>query len=300
MSPQVSVVVGTYNSQRFLAPALDSLLAQTLREFELIAVDDGSTDHTAEILEDYQAKDSRVRLIRIKHSGIVQGLNTGLEAAQCEIIAHADADDLHHPDRLRKQFDFLQANPQVVAVGSRLEVIEPYGSPLRITNHKLTHEEIEAEHLAGSGWALANPAATFRKSVALKVGGFRTDYPFSEDFDFYVRMAEAGQLANLPEALVKYRLHSSSCNWKHHGTQMNNKPALLSEAYRRRGKTMPAGIAFPSAWDRPPGGRYVSWVWAALKDKNVAGARKHAWSALKSAPLSVATWRAGYCALRGY
>ncbi len=298
--PKVSVVVGAYNAQRFLAQTLDSLLAQTFSDFELIVVDDGSTDRTFAILKEYQARDARVRPLQIPHGGIVDAANAGLAAARSDLIARADADDLYLPDRLQKQFDFLTAHPEVVAVGSRMQVIEPFGSPLRITDHKLTHEEIEAEFLRGSGWALPQPAAMLRKSAALKAGGYRHDYPYSEDFDLFLRLAEVGRLANLPDVLVKYRLHASSSNWKNSHTQMSNKPALLAEAYRRRGLMMPQGMKFPSAWDQPPAARYISWIWAALRDKNIRGARRHAWSALKCAPGSTLAWRAAYCALRGY
>lgn len=299
-SPKVSVVIAAFNAERFLAPALDSLLAQTLVDFELIVVDDGSRDRTFQIIKQYQARDARVQGIQIAHGGIVDAVNAGLDAARCELIARADADDLHMPDRLQKQFDYLQAHPEVVAVGSRMQVIEPYGSPLYVTAHKPTHEEIEAEFFRGSGWSLPQPAAMLRKSVALKVGGYRRDYPYSEDFDLFLRMAEVGRLANLPDVLVQYRLHTASCNWNYDRTQMINKPKLLAEAYRRRGLEMPVDLKFGASWQLPKARQYSYWLWSALKDKNVRGARRHAWSLLKSAPLSRLSWRGAFCAVRGY
>jgi glycosyltransferase involved in cell wall biosynthesis len=299
-TPTVSIVIGAYNAERYLALTLDSLLAQTLRDFELIVVDDGSEDRTFEILKQYEAKDSRVRPIRIAHGGIVDAANAGLNAARAEFIARADADDIHLPERLQKQVDYLNAHPEVVAVGSRMQMIEPYGSPLRDSEHKLTHEEIEAALLTADGWALPQPAAMLRKSVAMKVGAYRKDYLWSEDLDLFLRMAEVGKLANLPDVLVKYRIHPNSTNWKKRDIQMANKPKLIREAYERRGKTPPADINFKMPWDQPAGERYTFWVWCALKDKNVFGARKHAVSALKAAPLSTASWKAAYCALRGY
>jgi glycosyltransferase involved in cell wall biosynthesis len=298
--PKVSVVIGAFNAQRFLASAIDSLLVQTLADFELIVVDDGSQDRTFEILKKYEVQDSRVRGIQIAHGGIVDAANAGLEAARCDLIARADADDLSLPDRLAKQFEYMQAHPEVVAVGSRMQVIEPYGSPLYITRHKLSHEEIEADFFQGSGWALPQPAAMLRKSVALKVGGYRHDYPCSEDFDLFLRMGEAGRLANLPDVLVAYRLHSGSTNWKNDRTQMRNKPRLLAEAYRRRGREAPVDLKFGTSWQAPKVQQYTYWFWSALKNKNVSGARRHAWSLLKSTPLSISAWRAAYCAVRGY
>ena len=299
-APLISIVIGAYNAQRYLAQTLDSLLAQTLRDFELIVVDDGSEDATFDILKQYEARDSRVRPILIPHGGIVDAANAGLNAARSELIARADSDDIHMPDRLQKQYDFLNAHPEIVAVGSRMLVIEPYGSPLRESEHKLTHEEIEAELLCADGWALPQPAAMMRKSVAMKVGAYRHDYPWSEDLDLFLRMAEVGRLANLPDILVKYRIHPGSTNWKKHGIQKNNKPRLIAEAYQRRGKPMPASVKFPDFAKEPAAERYCSWIWKTLKDKNIYGARRHAIAALKAAPFSTLTWKAAYCALRGY
>jgi glycosyltransferase involved in cell wall biosynthesis len=298
--PTISIVIGAYNAQRYLAQTLDSLLDQTLRDFELIVVDDGSEDCTFQILKEYESRDPRVRPLRIPHGGIVDAANAGLQAARAELIARADSDDIHMPDRLQKQLDYLNAHPDIVAVGSRMVVIEPYGSPLMVSEHKLTHDEIEAELLTGDGWALPQPAAMLRKSVAMKVGAYRHDYPWSEDLDLFLRMAEVGRLANLPDFLVKYRVHPGSTNWKKHEIQKNNKPKLIREAYERRGRVMPEGLKFTDESKQPAVERYISWVWKTLKDKNVYGARRHALAALKAAPFSTLTWRAAYCALRGY
>ena len=298
--PTVSIVIGAYNAQRYLAQTLDSLLAQTLGDFELIVVDDGSEDRTFEILKAYESRDSRVRPIRIPHGGIVDAANAGMYAARAPLIARADADDIHLPNRLAMQVDYLAQHPDVVAVGSRMQVIEPYGSPIKITDHSLTHEEIERRLLNGDGWALPQPAAMLRKAVALKVGAYRHDYPWSEDLDLFLRMSEVGKLANLPDTLVKYRIHPGSTNWKKHDIQMDNKPRILREAYARRGKAPPLEFKFPNPWEQPAVERYTFWVWCALKDRNVYGARRHAWSALRLSPFSSSTWRAAYCALRGH
>ena len=299
-TPTVSIVMGAFNARRFIAEAIRSLLAQTFSDFELIVVDDGSTDDTLQILRSFAKRDSRVWPIQIAHGGIVAAANAGLQAARAELIARADADDVSLPQRLQKQFDFLQANPQVVAVGSRMIVVEPYGSPLRTTEHRLDHESIESELLAGSGWALPQPAAMFRKSAVARVGGYRNDYPWSEDLDLFLRLAEIGRLANLPDALVKYRVHPNSTNWRHAQTQLANKPKLLAEAYRRRGRPMPTELTFKDYWNQPPAERFANWVWYALRDGNIRGARRHACSALKTAPFSLLSWRATYWAIRGY
>jgi glycosyltransferase involved in cell wall biosynthesis len=298
--PTVSIVIGAYNAQRYLAQTLDTLLAQTLADFELIVVDDGSVDTTPDILENYRTKDPRVRPLRIPHGGIVEAANAGIDAARSELIARADADDLYLPDRLEKQVNYLAQHPEVVALGSRMMVIEPYGSPVRISDHKLTHEEIEADLLQGVGWAMPQPVSMLRRSVVLRVGGYRNKYPWSEDLDLFLRMAEVGRLANLPDVLAKYRHHPGSTNWRKHKIQLANKPQMLREAHERRGKQLPAGTTFSTPWVEPLGQKYTHWVWCALKDRNVAGARRHAVSALRASPLRPAVWRAAYCALRGH
>jgi glycosyltransferase involved in cell wall biosynthesis len=241
-----------------------------------------------------------MRPLRIPHGGIVDAANAGLNAARAELIARADADDIHMPQRLQKQVDYLDAHPEVVAVGSRMVVIEPYGSPVYWSDHKLTHEEIEAGLLGADGWALPQPAAMMRKSVAMKVGAYRNDYPWSEDLDLFLRMAEVGKLANLPDVLVKYRVHTGSTNWKKRDIQLRNKPLLITEAYQRRGKPVPAHMTFREYDDTPPAEKFKLWIWSTLKNKNVHAARKHAIAALRAAPFDTSIWRAAYCAMRGY
>jgi glycosyltransferase involved in cell wall biosynthesis len=299
-APAVSIVIGAYNAQRYLGQTLDTLLAQTFGDFELIVVNDGSTDHTADILADYEHKDKRIVPISIPHAGIVEAANAGLRAAKAELVARADSDDLYPADRLEKQARYLAAHPQCAVVGGRVQMIEPYGSPLKVTDQPTDHDSIEARLLKGDGSAIMQTTAMLRKSVALQAGFYRDKYPWSEDLDLFLRMAELGRLANLPDVLAKYRIHSSSTNWTKHDIQLRNKPALIREAHERRGRTPPTESKFANPWETPAAERYTFWVWCALKDKNVFGARRHAWSALKVSPFSTSTWRAAYCALRGH
>jgi hypothetical protein len=139
-------------------------------------------------------------------------------------------------------------------------VTEPYGSPIRTTDHRLDHESIESELLAGSGWALPQPAAMFRRSAAARVGDYRADYSWSEALDLFLRLAEIGRLENLPDALVKYRVHPRSTNWRHSRIQVANTPKLLAEAYRRRGRPMPVELTFKDYWNEPPAERFAHWV----------------------------------------
>jgi len=297
--PPISIVAAAYNAQRYLAEMLDSYLAQTFTDFELVVVDDGSTDATGEILRSYASKDSRVRPVPIPHAGIVGAANAGLEAARADLIARADADDIAMPNRLQKQFDFMLEHPEVVAVGSRLILIEPYGSPLCTTDHVLDHEAIDAGLMRGGGWFIPQPAAMIRREPTFRVGAYRKEYEWSEDLDLFLRLAEVGRLANIAEPLVKYRIHLNSSNHTKREIQLQLKSKLVAEAYARRGLQMPRELSFKMRPLEPAADRYMNWTWAALKDKNIRGARRHAFAALRHRPLNVNAWRAAYCALRG-
>jgi glycosyltransferase involved in cell wall biosynthesis len=297
-SPAVSVVAGAYNAQRYLPEMIESILEQTFRDFEFILVDDGSTDRTAQIISEYASKDARIRPIRIPHGGIVDAANTGLNAARAELIARADSDDVALPQRFERQVRYLAEHPECVCVGSRMLLIEPFGSPMGESVHKLTHEAIDAELLRGSGWAMPQPVAMMRKWAVEKVGGYRNEYLWSEDLDLFLRLSEVGRLANLPEALVKYRNHPGSTNHRRAKLQQELSQKCVIETYHRRGLSVPTDLNMMSG-DGRPADRYLNWAWAALRAQNVRGARRHAFAALRLEPFSLHAWKATYCAIRG-
>jgi len=299
-TPSISVVLGVYNCQRYIADAVEGILGQTFRDFEFIVVDDGSTDLTTDILRRYESKDERLRVVRIPHGGIVDAANAGLSIARALLIARADADDICLPDRFEKQFAYLAEHPEVVCLGSRMLVMEPYGSALGESDHKLTHEEIDAELLRGSGWAVPQPVAMMRMDAVLEVGGYRKEYLWSEDLDLFLRLAEVGRMANLPDVLVKYRTHPGSTNHLLPHVQVELTRKCIIETYRRRGLPAPADLNLMSPFQNRRVDKYIAWAWAALRDKNVKGAREHAIRAVRERPFAVEPWKAAYCAWRGH
>ena len=297
-TPAVSVVVGAYNAQRYLPEMIQSILDQTFRDFEFILVDDGSSDATPDIIATYAAKDGRIRPIRIPHGGIVDAANAGLEAARAELIARADSDDVALPQRFEKQVQYMAEHPECVCLGSRMLLIEPYGSPMGESVHRLTHEEIEADLLRGSGWAMPQPVVLMRKTAVMQVGAYRNEYLWSEDLDLFLRLSEVGRLANLPEVLVKYRNHPGSTNHRRARLQQELSRKCVIETYRRRGLGVPTDLNMMLPEGRPAD-RYLNWAWAALRARNIRGARRHALTALRLEPFSLHSWKATYCALRG-
>ena len=201
--PRVSVILPVYNGGRYLAAAVDSILAQTFRDFELIAVDDGSTDETLALLEQWARGDGRMLCVRQDHAGLIAALNRGLTLARGEFIARMDHDDISQPDRFARQVEFLDAHLDVAVVGSAVTLIDERGHAIRDVRYPETPAAIAEFLRAGS--ALAHPAVMMRRAAVIAVGGYRPAYQHAEDYDLWLRMAEEYALANLPDRLLLYR-----------------------------------------------------------------------------------------------
>ena len=289
-----------YNTERYVAEAARSVLGQTFGDFEFIIVDDGSTDRSPAILRDFAARDPRVRLVSRPNTGIVRAANEGIGLARGRYLARMDSDDVCLPRRFETQVRYLDEHPECVLVGSRVTVVDPYGSPVFDSGQKLTHEEIDAELLgSGGGWAIVQPSAMMRTETVRSVGGYRGRHNVSEDQDLFLRLAEVGRVANLPEPLLLYRRHYQSVMHTQWRQREEVKEKIVREAYERRGLPMPADWKFDD-WKPIPLARQLrEWGWAALKRGNASVARKHALGALGAAPLSGEAWKLMYCALRG-
>src|SRR5262249_36170786 len=140
----------------------------------------------------------------------VPWLNEGMRAARGEFIARMDADDVSLSQRFDRQVEYLRRQPDCVAVGCDMLMIDPDGDPLSKVTHDVEHEAIEANLLTGGLGVIAHPASMVRRSALLAVGGYREEFESIEDFDLWLRLAELGRLANLPEILFKYRLHHAN------------------------------------------------------------------------------------------
>jgi glycosyltransferase involved in cell wall biosynthesis len=194
-----------------LKETLESLSCQTLEDFEAIAVDDGSTDATSSILQEWAVVDERIQLIRQSHSGIVTALNAGMQACQSPLIARMDADDLAHPKRLALQAAFLEQHPEIAVVGCRVrgyppeDVRQGFSIYLDWQNSLLTNEDIRREMFIES--PLAHPSVIVRKEWFFKVGGYQ-EHGWPEDYDLWLRLYLAGaRFAKLPDILLDWREH---------------------------------------------------------------------------------------------
>ena len=234
--PQVSVVIPVWNGERHLKQAIESILAQDFRDFELIIVDDGSTDKTGEIIARY-AGDPRVRVHRQENQGLVAALNVGLKLSRADLIARLDADDIALPRRLSLQLAYLHRNPDVMAVGSAVELMDADGRTLGIRRYPIGKAMASRGLL--DGCTLAHPAVMMRKAAVEKVGGYRECFRHAEDYDLWLRLTDVGQVDNLPETLIRYRIHAQSVTKKHSARQsFAAKAALLLHRRSQAGKRL--------------------------------------------------------------
>ena len=244
-------------------------------------------------------RDDRIRLVPRVGEGYLVALNEMLGRARCDLVARMDADDIAMPDRLRQQAGYLRDHPSCLVVGSRIQVIDPDGDPLCLWNAEMTHAEIDAIHMEGSrGAVICHPSAMMRREAVLSAGGYRERFYTAEDLDLFLRLAERGELANLPEILLKYRLHPASVCHVQKPRQREAIEAAIAEARTRRGLTpapAPGGVSSPAV--RPRSRR--NWGWWALMSGHIATARKHALAGVAESPLSVATPGGSSSALEG-
>ncbi|TLM68900.1 MAG: glycosyltransferase [Deltaproteobacteria bacterium] len=209
MKPRVSVLLPVRNEERLLPAALASLQRQTLADWELVAVDDGSSDGTGAILDAAAATDSRIRVLHRPPSGLVTALNAGLAACRAPLVARMDGDDVCHPNRLQLQAGHLAAHPGTTLVASRVRHIPRQGlsDGMRAyeawQNAQLDHDAIMRDLYVESPFT--HPSVMYRRDAVLSLGGYR-DCGWPEDYDLWLRLAQAGaRFARLPETLLFWR-----------------------------------------------------------------------------------------------
>jgi glycosyltransferase involved in cell wall biosynthesis len=298
--PRVSVLLVVRDAARFVGEAVDSILAQTFGDFEFLVYDDGSTDDSCEVLERAAGRDLRVQLFREEARGLTAWLERGVGDACGELVARMDADDVAHPERFARQVAFLDRHPECLVVGSDALLVDPRRRPIRRLGVRTRHEEIEAELLRGRGDALLHPSVMMRRADVVAVGNYRTRYRVSQCLDLFLRLAERGRLANLPEPLLEYRQHLCKVSGERKGEQRRTQDAILREALTRRGLS-PSDLP-----DRPPVAERVPavdawhrWATWAIDAGHLGTARRYAWRVFRREPFSRRACKLGLRALLG-
>jgi len=230
--PRISVIVTAYNRVAMVGDAIASVLRQTMADFELIVVDDGSTDRTVEIVK--AIDDPRIRLIVHEwNRGVQHARNSGLEAARGEYVAWLDSDDLARPRRLEIEADYLDAHPEIAMIGSAAGTIRAGGGRSRLPRARAScHEQIAAMLLFRS--ALLQSSLMGRADI-LKQYPYRSDFPVCEDLDQFIRLARDHRVANLPQVLVDRRMHTGQAVNRRAAMIVEKKRLLLGEQLRALG-----------------------------------------------------------------
>lgn len=209
MTPAVSILLPVRNEEEHLPAALASLFRQSFTDWELVAVDDGSTDGTAKILSGAAARDGRVRVLRRGAEGLVAALNAGMEECRAPLVARMDGDDISHPKRLERQTAYMRRHPETAVLGCAVRHFPRRGlqGGMRAyeawQNALLSDGEIRRDLFVESPFA--HPSVMFRKDAVVNIGGYR-DRGWAEDYDLWLRLASAGaRFARLPETLLFWR-----------------------------------------------------------------------------------------------
>ena len=230
-APPISTVMVTRDVESFLDRAIVSIVEQTFNEFEFVIVDFGSTDRSKSIAHHYAVRDQRIKYREIHCSNLAEARNASCQFATGKYIALMDADDIAQPNRLEKQFEFLEAHPDVGVLGSSTEWIDATERTLGVHTPPLSDAEIRARLKAGSPFW--QPSVMLRKETFSLVNGYRTIFAQAEDYDLWLRMAEHSRCANLREPLLKYRIHSHQLSVRRRSEQTTCVLAAQASAAAR-------------------------------------------------------------------
>ena len=226
----ITVLMPVYNAEKYLADAIGSILNQSFENFELLIINDGSTDGSEKIILSYS--DQRIRYVKNeKNIKLIATLNKGIEISKGKYIARMDADDVSSPNRLQVQFDFMESNPSVALCGSWFELI---GDRTGIAKYVASHNEIMMKMLCQCHFC--HPTIIMRKSM---IETFETKFDptfiHAEDYDFFSRIGEKYKLGNIQTALLKYRIHEQSVSASNRDVQINNSTVIKKRTFKNIG-----------------------------------------------------------------
>jgi glycosyltransferase involved in cell wall biosynthesis len=209
--PELSVIMSVYNGETYISAAIDSILSQSFRDFELIVINDGSTDITQVIIDSYS--DPRiVYLQNEKNIGIAKSLNRGLSIARGRYIAIMDADDISMPERFSKQFTFLENNLEVGVCGTWINIIDKNGNLVDNWCYPVSSNVISCVLLFYC--CIANPTTMYRKKIIDDIGVYNDEFIAAMDYDLWTRTIGHYKISNIPEFLLNYRIHGDNISQK--------------------------------------------------------------------------------------
>lgn len=210
--PKISVIMPVYNGGKYFKEAVESISKQTYKDFELIIINDGSTDDSLQVLNKLAEGDGRIKIISRENKGIVHSLNEGVKLSQGQYIARMDADDVSMPERLEKQINFMESNQDLVLCGTWAKKIDETGNKIGEYKVPVTSSEIRKRILFHNPFI--HPSVMFRKDVFENVGGYNSFFKYIEDYELWTRLVFRHKTDNLPEMLLKYRIQGGQLTKK--------------------------------------------------------------------------------------
>jgi|LakMenEpi03Aug12_release.lakeMendotaPanAssembly.Ray.scaffolds.fasta_scaffold334303_2 glycosyltransferase involved in cell wall biosynthesis len=230
ISPLISVIMPTYNGESFIKEAIESILIQTYTNFELLLIDDGSSDNTKSILEFYQNKDNRVRVILKSHTGATDSQNVGIKIARGKWIARCDQDDISESNRLEVQLDYVNMNPEILLLGSGFTEIDLNGLPVKIHNYPNKHK-ILINNLIRIKKFFPHSSAFYNRDTAIKLGCYNTRFTRADDYDFWLRFSQICKIGCINLPLVKIRKHPNQMSNLNNNTRSFYDSIAASTCY---------------------------------------------------------------------
>jgi glycosyltransferase involved in cell wall biosynthesis len=250
--PLISVLLPVRNAMPFLPETMASLADQSFRDFEIIALDDGSSDDTPQFLASID--DPRLRIVRLNKVGLPTALNHGLELARAPIIARLDGDDVAHPDRFRLQYDYLQKHRECILLGCQCRHVNERGEEIEVGSYPTSDTAIRWEALFRS--PVLHPGSMFLRDIVREAGGYCPEFTVAQDYDLWTRLLSRGVVANLPQFLLRYRVHAKSVGTLQKDRQIANGSRIAAAyaaglGFGMDARTM-AGLYLFLATGRPP------------------------------------------------
>jgi glycosyltransferase involved in cell wall biosynthesis len=300
MAPTVSVLLPVHNAEPYLAEAVESILNQSFSDFEFLIINDGSTDRSLEILQTYAKQDSRIKLTNRPNRGLIATLNEMLEQATGEFLARMDADDIATPNRLALQVSFLQQHAEIVCVGGAFDLIDFQGRTVQWIPMPQHNDQIQQMLLVGRT-IINHPCALIRRASLLQIGGYDPEMKTVEDLDMLLKLGEIGELANLPETVLKYRFHPNSVSAQNIEFQTQMAEIACQRAWQRRG--ISGHYDSPQPWYRPmphPDSQQQFWHrygWWAFCNGFRFTAAQCGVRAVLTKPTTVESWKLLACSL---
>lgn len=219
MKPKISVILPVYNAKEYIKETLESVLTQTFSDFEVLIMDDGSTDGTSEILKTFAAKDHRIKLFHQENKGVVSSYISLIEKAESNLLARMDADDFCYPERFAKQYEYLTKHPDTVMVSAFCKIF--YEKNERAPRNTGFTADFMNRWFLSMNPPFIHSMAMFKKDAYQISGGYlKEEYP-AEDYGLWVRIKRHGKIMNLPEILGEYRLKGSGVSGKNFKQQIH-------------------------------------------------------------------------------